>query len=561
MLASTLHASLDRAAARRPESPVDFPSERRRTTLGALARDSVAAAGALARAGVRQGDRIGVLCPNEPDFLIALFAASRLGCAACPLPVPTGPRDAEAYLARLGRIARTSDMRHLVLSPGYGGFAEILAGALPGVTLLPGDALTGAEAVDAADALPPVAEETPVIVQFTSGSTADPKGVELSHANVLACLRAIAEAIELGDRDSLGMWLPLFHDMGLFATLSALFAAIPATLWSPVSFVKRPDRWLREFAASGSTISASPDFGYAYLTAAVGPDEAAELDLSRWRIAFNGAETIRRDSVEAFLERFTPAGFRPGALMTVYGMAEATLAVTFPPLGRAPRWDVVDRVRLATERVAVPVDEDSPAARPVACVGRPVLGMEVRVAGDGSAEPLPDGRIGEVLIRGASVTRGYLMAAGRPQPFEEGGWLRTGDLGYLRAGELYLTGRIKEMIVVRGENYYPHDAEDLARTHPGVHKQRCVAYADTAPDGSERIVLAAESETASTAGDDAPRAALEKELRDLVAAGLGLDAVTVHVVAPRTLPRTSSGKFQRLAARDAVAAAGPASAP
>ncbi|MBA0052706.1 fatty acyl-AMP ligase [Streptomyces sp. AJS327] len=573
MFAKTLHETLDSVAERRPTVPVDFPSEKRSTTLGELAEDSRRMARALTGAGVEPGDRLGVLCQNEPDFLVALFAAARLGCAACPLPIPTGPKDVDAYLGRLGRVSQVAGMRHLVLSASFASFGEFLTGALPGVAVLSSDLAATAETSAVAAFQPPTVEaESTAIVQFTSGSTADPKGVELSHANILACLEAISVGIELGDEDSLGMWLPLFHDMGLFATLSALFAGIPATVWSPLSFVKRPGGWLREFAASGATISTSPDFGYGYLTDAVTPEEAAALDLSRWRIAFNGAETIRRDSVDAFLERFAPAGFRPGALMTVYGMAEATLAVNFPPLGREPVWDVVDRDRLSLEGVAVPVEEDDPTARAVASVGPPVRGMEVRVcatdlretraaeqtggapaldgvAAEAGPPALPDGRVGEVLIRGASVTRGYLTAEADPRGSFTAGWLHTGDVGYTRDGELYVTGRLKEMIVVRGDNYYPQDVEELGRAHPGVYKERCVAYADTAPDGSERIVLAAESREAR---DEAARAALEKEMREHVSSGLGLDAVLVRVVPPRTLPRTTSGKFQRLAARKAV---------
>jgi fatty-acyl-CoA synthase len=249
-------------------------------------------------------------------------------------------------------------------------------------------------------------------------------------------------------------------------------------------------------------------------------------------------------------------------MFTVYGLAEATLAVTFPPLGRAPHWEHVHRERLATEGLAVPVPEDSPEARAVASVGSAVRGMEVRVAG---AEPgagtqaLPDGQVGEVMIRGASVTSGYLTSDGaQDDAFTSDGWLRTGDLGYLRAGELYVTGRLKEMIVVRGHNFYPHDVEELVCRVTGVHKGRCVAYAEldsATPAGTsglqgERIVLAVESELTGPERD-----ALARELRELAVAGLGLDAIAVHVVPPRTLPRTSSGKFQRLAARKAVAAA------
>ncbi|MFC7304198.1 AMP-binding protein [Streptomyces monticola] len=550
-LAETLHTSLDETARRLPDTPVEFRldrSERRQLTARELVDRSRTGAAALLAAGARPADRVGLLCLNEPDFLVGLFSAVRLGCAVCPLPLPTGLRDIDGYLARIGRVAEVAGMSHLVLSASFDRFADALCAALPGVTVVPADAL----AAGSGDVqLPVVAPDAPAIVQFTSGSTAAPKGVVLSHRNVLACVEAMCLAIEVGPRDSYGMWLPLFHDMGLFSTLGAVYSGIPAMLWQPTAFVKKPGQWLREFAESRATISAGPNFGYDYLTAAVSDEEAAEMDLRHWRVAFNGAETIRHSSVSAFLRRFAHAGLREGTLMSVYGLAEATLSVTFPPLGRAPRWDWVDRDRLAGQGLAVPARPGLRGTRAVASVGRPVKGMEVLVAEPGSTVPLPDATVGEIHIRGASVTSGYLTADGDSGAATEDGWLPTGDLGYWRDGELHITGRHKEMITVRGANFYPQDVEDLAQSVPGVYKQRCVAYVDGAADGDERIVLAAES---GMADENACRE-LERELRRRIVAELGLEAVTVHVVAPRTLPRTTSGKFQRLAAKDALAAA------
>ncbi len=318
-----------------------------------------------------------------------------------------------------------------------------------------------------------------------------------------------------------------------------------------------------------------PDFGYDQLVAAVSPEEAATLDLSRWRIAFNGAEPVSERSVRAFLDRFAPAGFRPEAMFPVYGMAEATLPVTFPPLGRGPRFEWVDRAALATRALALPVPLHAPQARAVAAVGRPVRGMRLRVVDPLTETFCQDGEVGEIQIRGASVTSGYLRVGGAtpggstpvgadaasaadgpsarpPAPraaaeFTADGWLRTGDLGYLRCGELFVTGRSKEMITVRGENHYPQDVEAVARDVPGVSKGRCVAVADRDDTGRERVLLIAETGAEGVAAE-----ALAAELRRRIRAALGLDAVVVHLVPPRSLPRTSSGKYQRLAARSLV---------
>jgi fatty-acyl-CoA synthase len=569
----TVHGVLAAAAAAQPSQLLRFPSEKSAVSYRELA-DSVLAlaarlvtgelagldgltAGKLA-GGVRRGTRIGVLSPNGPEFLSSLFAVTAAGGAACPLPLPAGLADAAAYGERLARIADVAEMSLVLVSPRLLDLAGQLAPLLPGVAFAsPGEtADAGLTSPDQAQraALPEVTPADIAIVQFTSGSTALPKGVQLTHRNVLAGLAAISEGIALGPEDSGGFWLPLFHDMGLFGVLAGLQAGIPLHIWSPISFVKQPHRWLREFLASGATITAMPDFGYRTLTAAVSPAAAAELDMSHWRIAFNGAEPVQWPTVDQFTSRFAVSGFRPEALRCVYGMAEATLAITFPPLGREPVFDWVDRDKLASG-MAVTTTAATPGARAVAAVGRPVAGMELRVArvdsgvdggadcgadsgAPGSEETVSDGVVGEVLIRGASVTSGYLGMA----PAGADGWLRTGDLAYTRAGEVFITGRLKEMITVRGANYYPHDVELIARVVPGVFRGHCAAAAGHGPDGGEAVVLVAET---TLHGDAASE--LAAELRRRVAAELGPTQVAVRLVKPRAIPRTSSGKIRRLA--------------
>ena len=544
MLGETLHQTLDAAAAKAPETLASFASERSAITLAELAASSTKLAGGLLAAGVAPGDRVGVLCPNEPRFLQALFAVSRTGAAACPLPLPATLNDLPGYVSRLARITAAAGVRHIVVTGQYGELIDALDGVLDGVTLLRPDDLTGGSGAG----LPEVSPDDAAIVQFTSGSTATPKGVRLSHRNVLACLDAIVDGIEMGKAgDSGGIWLPLYHDMGLFGALSALLIGVPVTIWSPTSFVKNPARWLHKFATLGATIAPCPNFGYDYLLAAVPPEDVAGLDLSRWRIAFNGAETIAVDSIEAFCERFAPAGFRPETMFPVYGLAEATLAVTFPPLGRTPVYDFVDAGKLAADGLAVAVERGSSGARGVVGVGRAVRGIDVRVADptDDAGRVLGDGRVGEVQVRGASVTDGYLSDdPDLVQPFTVDGWLRTGDLGYARAGELYLTGRIKEMIVVRGVNYYPEDIESVVRALPGVYKRRCVAFTS----GTEAMALVVETPL----DEAADRARLTAEILAGVNAATGLTELDVHLLPPRSIPRTTSGKLQRLASRELI---------
>jgi fatty-acyl-CoA synthase len=535
MFGETLHGVLDAAAARSPHAAAVFPTAGDAVPLPELAESSVRMAGGLLAAGVAPGDRVGILCQNEPAFLQALFALSRLGAAACPLPLPIALRDLGGYVERLARITGTAGARHVVVTDGYAELVDALAIALPGVTLLRAGTLFAGPAD--ARRLPAPDPGATAVVQFTSGSTAAPKGVVLSQDNVLGGLDAIASGVEMGRPGDAGAgWLPLYHDMGLFGALSALLTGIPMLIWSPVSFVKNPRRWLRDLTTAGyDIICAQPNFGYDHLLGAVPEGDLGDLDLSRWRVAFNGSESVDVASVEAFCARFAPAGFRPEAMFPVYGLAEVTLAATFPPLGREPRFEWVHADRLGTEGIAEPLPRSAPRSRAIANVGPPVRGLRLRI-GDG----LPDGRVGEIQLHGRPVAHGYLGADG---PFTPDGWLRTGDLGYLRGGDLHVTGRIKELIIVRGSNYYPEDVEAAVRDLDGIHKRRCVAFADE----GETMVLAAE--TRLTGAD---RARLTEDIRARVRAAIGLSGLRVYLLRPRSIQRTTSGKLQRLAMRDVV---------
>ncbi|WP_261559489.1 AMP-binding protein [Frankia tisae] len=546
--ADNLTDALETVVAADPELQLSFPSADRDISVRDLAAASRTAAVALVGRGVEGGDRIGVLSRNSPEFLVALFAAVGAGAAACPLPLPTSAGDLSGYASRLSGIIAAAGIGRVLVDDRLGAVASRLAGALTGVELIPVGSLALGAAAGGSARLPTVEPDELAVVQFTSGSTAAPKGVRLTHRNVLAGLVAIATGIDIRPgEDSGGLWLPLFHDMGLFGTLAGTFAGIDMAVWSPGAFVKDPARWLRQFADRGATISPAPSFGYEALAESVPRAEVGRFDLSRWRVALNGAEPIPMAGLDGFLDHFAPAGFAPAAMMPVYGMAEATLAVTFPPLGRAPTALWVDRDRLGAGGVAVEVARDDRRARGLPALGRPVRAVRVRVV-DEHGKEVADHEVGEIEIAGDPVTAGYLTAPGappapRPDP---DGWLGTGDLGFQHAGELYVTGRRKEMIIVRGVNFYPEDAESVIRDAPGLHRRRCVAFADTSADGAERITVVGES----ALEDPADRARLAADLHTAVSVELGLPDVLVHLVGPDDLPRTSSGKFQRLAARE-----------
>ncbi|WP_018331345.1 AMP-binding protein [Actinomycetospora chiangmaiensis] len=532
-----LHDALDEVAALVPDQRVHFPDEDAVLTLAELAAASRRVAGGLAAHGVGPGDRVGLLAPNAPEFLTTLFGCSRLGAATAPLALPM-TADVVEWFTRLRRVLDAAGPAAVVVSHRL---ADRLAPALGGLGDVPvlDTADLDTVGLDAVPVTPvPVRPDAAAIVQFTSGSTADPKGVVLTHGNVWHCARAITAAIALDADDVHGSWLPLFHDMGLFGALTGLFRGIPVHLWSPAGFVRRPARWLAAFAQVGATIGTMPNFGYDTLVGAVDEATAATLDLSAWRVAFNGAEAVSADATDAFLARFAAAGFRPATMTPAYGLAEATLVVTLPPRGRPPVVVHVDRDALAAAGTARPVPADDPRARPIVGLGRAVPGLALRTAApDGGS--CPDDVVGEIQVQGPTVTAGYLRG---PAPLTADGWLRTGDLGFLREGELFFTGRVKELIAVGGRNVYPADVEEAARPVAGVHRGRCVAFADTDATGAERVALVVEA-----AAPDEP--ALLARVRVAVARAVGAVPLTVHAVAPRTIPRTTSGKLRRLEMR------------
>ena len=547
MSGATLHEAFAAAVVAVPESPLHFPGSREYLTLREVSVAATAAARGLVSAGVVPGDRVGILSRNNADFLVGLFAINAAGAAACPLPLPTSVGDLGGYAARMTAIMKAAGIRRVVVGARSDATARRICAVAPGVEFLPAAALPArALAGSAVIPLPAVAPDDLAVVQFTSGSTSLPKGVQLTHANVLHGCAAICGGVEMTPDDRGANWLPLFHDMGLFGSLSALLVPFPLTVWTPSAFVKDPAAWLRDFSARRCSIVASPNFGYEALMDAVTPAEVPELDLSCWRVAFNGAEPVLPEVIERFTAHFAPAGFAPESMYPVYGMAEATLAVTFPPARRAALTTWVDRDRLAAGE-AVTVPPDAARARGFIALGRPVRGMELRIV-DEAGGLLPAGRVGEVEIRGAAVTRGYLGTPAATAPTARDGWLPTGDLGFLHGGELHVSGRRKEMIIIRGENYYPEDAEAAVRDTPGLYRRRCVAVADVTADGAEVITVLVE--TLVQDRDEAARLAGEIQAAVCRALDLERGRVRVHLVAPDALPRTSSGKFRRSAARE-----------
>jgi fatty-acyl-CoA synthase len=489
--------------------------------LPARAR-SVAAA--LRDAGVERGDVVGLLLPTGPQWLPAFFGVSLNGAAVAALPLPPVVLDPEAVAGQLEPIVAAAGLRHVVAAGVGRAVATALARLRPGLVVVEAASVPAAQFTGV-----PVRPEDRAVVQFSSGSTARPKGVVLTHRAVLAGVSAINAHISTVPGDVLVAWVPLFHDMGLVGLLSSLLTPNDAHLLSPAAFLRDPGAVLEHIAKVGGSIVTGPNFSYERFAEAA---RGRELPLSRWRLAFNGAETVRPDTVAEFERVFGPMGVAPSVMYPCYGMAEATLAITLPRPGAVPRMLTVDRDRTEVGR-PVPF---SAAGRPLAGVGVPVPGMDVAIT-DLAGTLLPDGWLGEIRIHGPAVTSGYLNGDSLPA----GGWLRTGDLGFFDGGELFIAGSLKEMIVVQGRNFFPEDIEDAVRTLDVVHRRHCVAVVH--PLG-ERMVVVAETGRRSPETTAAVRGAVQSTL--------GLSAVDVVLVPPRSLPRTTSGKWQRTRVADLI---------
>jgi fatty-acyl-CoA synthase len=500
------------------------------------------AAAALAAAGVREGDRVALVLRTEPAFLDAFFGALLAGAVPVPLYPPVRLGRMDEYLAATARMVRVSGARLLVA----GGAArrllgEVVARARPALGWLDAGELAASRGELERESAP----GDLALVQFSSGSTVDPKPVALTHGAIAAHTAALLAILAPTPADALVSWLPLYHDMGLIGgLLGAMSYPGPAVLIPPEHFLARPALWLRAIGRHRGTISAAPSFAYAYAAARVRDADLEGVDLSSWRVALDGAEPVSVDALRRFAARFAPYGLEASALVPVYGLSEAALAVTFAPPRRAWATRRVDPLALAAR------GEVEEGRRELASVGVPIPGAEVEVRG-AAGQALPERHLGRVFVRSPSLMREYL---GQPDATAEalrGGWLDTGDLGFVDGGELYVHGRAKDVIVVRGANHAPDEFEaalaEVAGLRPG-----CAVALGFEPDdgGGEELLLLAER----AGGDGRDDAAVIAAAREAVLERTGVAPREVVLLAPGTLPRTSSGKMRRGEARRRYAA-------
>jgi acyl carrier protein len=540
-------------AARHPERcHVTFyrtPEATESLTYGELAAAAATIGAALARIGIAPGQRVALMLPSGLDFFRCFFGILHAGAIPVPMYPPARATQIEDHLRRQAGILRNCEATLLIAFEEIRPLARMLTGLAPTLSriVLPADLDVAAGAAPDADV--PVAPQRGelALLQYTSGSTGDPKGVALSHANLLANVRGFGHALEVSSTDVCVSWLPLYHDMGLIgAWLGSLYHACPLILMSPLDFLARPERWLWAIHRHRGTVTAAPNFAFELCLKRHGEMELAGLDLSSWRIALNGAEPVSGETLDGFAAAFGSHGLRREALAPVYGLAECSLALTVPPPGRAPRVERVEREAFMTRGRAEPVPGGERATLRFVSCGSPLPGHALRVV-DGGGRPLPERRVGRLEFRGPSVTEGYYRNPEATRALFHDGWADSGDFAFVADGELYVTGRGKDMIIRGGRNFYPYELEQAVGELPGVRKGCVAAFGAAEPGGtSEQLVVVAE-----TRETDAPaRAALEQKIVAQASDVLGVPPDVVLLVPPHAVLKTSSGKIRRAAIRE-----------
>ena len=524
---------------------LDESGESTALTYGDLRDGARRVAGGLSAYGLEPGETVAIMLPTGLEYLQAFFGVLLAGGVPVPIYPPARLSQLEDHLRRHARILDNARARRLVTFEPALAVSRLLSAQI--------DALHGVLDVDGLlrSAFPerewsPAPTDT-AFLQYTSGSTGDPKGVVLSHADVLESLDAMHQALEIEGGDVFVSWLPLYHDMGLVgAWLGSLYYAMPLVLMSPLVFLARPVRWLEAIHRYRATLSGGPNFAYEMCRQRIRESELAGLDLGSWRVAFNGAEPVSVDTQDGFASRFSPFGFEPNALAPVYGLAEATLGVAFTPVGRGPRYDHVDREVMQKQRRAKPVEESGAASTTFVGSGFPIPGFEVRTVDDAGRETA-ERRVGRIQFRGPSTTSGYFRNPEASRALFDGDWLESGDLAYVADGELFITGRVKDLIIRGGRNVYPYELEQAAGEVEGV-RRGCVAVfgSEDRSSGTERLVVVAETRETDTE----TRSAMIRAIEGAAIRHLGSPPDEVVLVPPYTVLKTSSGKIRRGAVRE-----------
>lgn len=496
----------------------------------------------LHQLGLEKGDRVAIILPEPDGFILSFIGALTGGIVPVPMYPPLTLAKMEAYGETVRHILKASGAKVLITCAGLKDMLEehLIAANDQGaeVRIVLDSELEGP--VEARPSPPcEVTLDDLAFLQFTSGSTRKPKGVMVSHRNLSTNAHSIMfDGLAANSRDKGVSWLPLYHDMGLIGfVIAPIYAQVQVMFLPTMSFIRRPSTWLDAIDRFRGTITFAPNFAYQLCTRAVSERQSKDWDLSCLKAAGCGAEPIQPDALRNFLGRFAQNGLSPRAILPCYGLAEATLAVSFASLDGTMR---TDRVDAAAMKKGEARPTHAPGALEVVSCGKPFPRHEIRVVGDdGTVQP--DRQVGELWLRGPCVTHGYFeQPEESADVFTEDGWLRTGDLGYVADGEMYICGRVKDLIILNGKNYYPQDIERIVSQVRGIRHDQCVAFSRLNGEGAEECVIVAEVRQT----DD--KQELLKTVTQKVRTELGVSVAEVVLIKRNTLPKTSSGKVRRL---------------
>ena len=505
-------------------------------------RRTATRAAALQALGLKQGERLGLIVVEPEDFVLTFLAALRIGVIPVPLYPPLSFGALDAYAERTARVLEMSGTRILVASAKL---QNILWGIVDKVDSL--EKLVKAETLaqcDTAPVYPEIVPEDTAFLQYTSGSTSDPKGVIVTHGSLVAnSYSIIIDGVKMDHRHTAVSWLPLYHDMGLIGFVVATLTNAMNSVFVPtLRFIKKPSVWMDAIHRHRGDISFAPNFAYALAVQKAKPAELEAWDLSCVQVFGCGAEPIQASTAHAFLDLFGEhCGLDRTSFLPAYGMAEATLAMSFKPLGQVFRTNRVDAERFQDDGVVEAPRDDEPVLEHVSC-GPTFPGHELRaLSDDGSL--LAEGVEGELCFKGPSVTAGYFQDPERTAAAYRDGWLHTGDLGYTLDGEVYVTGRIKDLIILNGRNIHPQSLEWRAAEVDGVRKGNVVAFSRPSPSGEE-VVIVIETRESEERWEQ-----LKKDVKKRIRAEIAVAPADIVCLKPGSLPKTSSGKLQRRKAR------------
>lgn len=543
---ATLTATLMLYAEKNPQQAhIFFQNEDGREeviTYGQLYAKSLEVAAGLKNLNLTPGETVAIMQPTSPNFFYTFFGTLLAGGIPVPIYPPFRMHMLEVYTKTEARILSNAEVRILITFDQAERLSHMIKSFVPSLKYV-----TTAKALQRGERLaaPFVAEKTDAaFIQYTSGSTSDPKGVLLTHENLLSNIKAYGKAIEVTPEDITVSWLPLYHDMGLIGMwLGSMYFGIPLVLLTPFSFLNHPEKWLWAIHYHRGTLSGAPNFAYELCIRKIDPVMLEGLDLSSWRVAANGAEKIYPRTLNQFAKKFKPYGFNENALLPVYGLAESTVALLIPKKGEHYHIDQINRQQFENNSVAIPATgKDS--LQFVSC-GVPIEGHEVRIV-DAHDQPLPDRHVGALQFRGPSSMQGYYRNEAATAAVMHQGFIASGDYAYQVNGEFYITGRMKDLIIKAGRNLYPAEIEEIVSHVDGVRQGCVVAFGiNDTERGTEQLIVVAEVKAKKKKN----RRKIVQHIQEAIDQSLDIMPDHIVVVAPHSVPKTSSGKLQRAACK------------